>query len=235
MTGMTQRSTRGYRRDRGVAGMELLAGLAAAVAGGIVWALVVYYTEREFLYLVIGIGAGVGAAVAATVKQPNAGHGVSAAGFSVIGLMLGKLLIVQWSLAVGAVNDVVNDPEQMMEAILCKAATNDEADPEIKAWYLDETLTAEDVSEELAIKIQTMIATADVVMSQMDDDMKLEVAGSYVEYLTKDLSYIDRIKLDLSWWDGLWVGIAVVVAYQIGSGGGKDTQEVSDGPGPDTA
>lgn len=225
MRDMTQRLIRGYRRDSGVAGIELLAGLAAAVVGGLVWALVVYYTEREFLYLVIGIGAGVGAAVAAVVKQPNAGHGVSAAGFAVIGLLLGKLLIVQWSLGTALVKEIASDPDQMIEAMFYEVATTDGADPELKAWYLDDTLTAEDASEELAIKIEAGIATAGEMIPQMDDEQKKEAARSYVEFVTKDLTYIDRIKMDMSWWDGLWIGIAVVVAYSIGSGGGKEAGE----------
>ncbi len=206
--------------NAGVAGLELLAGLGAAVACGVLWAVVAYYLEREFVYAALGVGAAVGFAVAATVKEPNAGHGISAAGLSAIGLLLGKFLIIQWSIT-GAVliNEVVNDPEMMTEAVFYKVATGDEADPDVKAWYLDKDATPEDAGPMLSLKLGAGFAAAEQLVGEMTTDQKLVVAEAYTDYISGSLTVTDKIKAGLSGWDFLFFGLAMFVAFQLGRGG----------------
>ncbi len=210
-----------HPRHAGMAGLELIAGLAAAVVGGVIWAAIVFYTGYEVGYVAIGVGLLVGGAVAAVVKNPNVGHGVSAAGLVVIGLLLGKFLIVQW----GTQDFAIKDPEIMLEASWYDMIVNDLVDEEAKAWYLDDTATFEDASNDLTIKIEDTTEAAEQALVGMDEDQKKAIAKQYVDYRMGDVSLTDRIKEGLSPWDLLWFGIAIYFAFQVASGKGQAAEE----------
>lgn len=216
-------------RESGVAGIELVAGLGAAVACGVLWAVVAYYLEREFVYAALGVGAAVGFAVAATVKQPNVGNGISAAGLSAIGLLLGKFLIIQWSISGTFVNELVNDPEGMTEAVFYKMATSENADPQVKAWYLDPDSTQEDADPVLSIRLAAGYAAAQQTANGLSVDEKIVLAEAYADYISESMTVMDKVKAGLSAWDVAFFGLAMFVAFQIGRGGVKTDEDGGDG------
>jgi hypothetical protein len=218
-------------REAGIAGLELVAGLGTAAACGLLWALVAYYTEREFVYAALGVGLAVGFVVAATVKEPNVGHGVSAAGMSAIGLLLGKFLIVQWSLSGVVVDMVLQDPDTMYEAAFYRVATDENADPALTQWYLDESTDLESAPPELQQIIEGAFVVAAQMTEQVGDEEKRVIAKTYTDYISGNLSVSDKIKAAMSPWDLLFFGLAMFLAFQIGRGARGDDAEGTGGDG----
>ena len=73
-------------------GLALLAGLVAAVVGGVVWGLVVKYSEYEIGVVAWGIGLVVGVAVAAVARARGPALQAVAVACALVGILLGKYL-----------------------------------------------------------------------------------------------------------------------------------------------
>jgi signal peptidase I len=73
-------------------GVALLAGVAAAVAGGIAWGLVVKWTDYEAGILALGIGLLVAFAVYAATGRRGPELQVVAVGTALLGILIGKYL-----------------------------------------------------------------------------------------------------------------------------------------------
>jgi signal peptidase I len=77
----------------GLTALALLAGLAAAIAGGIAWGLVVKWTDYEVGIAAWGVGALVGFAVAAAAgRRRGEDLQIAAVVFALLGILLGKYL-----------------------------------------------------------------------------------------------------------------------------------------------
>lgn len=76
----------------------LTAGIIAGLAGAFAWALIAYFTGFEIGYLAWGIGALVGAAVGwGTEGTPT--NGVIAVAISIVAILGGKFMTVQFSIS----------------------------------------------------------------------------------------------------------------------------------------
>lgn len=76
----------------------LTAGIVAGLAGAFAWALIAYFTGFEIGYLAWGIGALVGAAVGWGTKGTPT-NGVIAVAISIVAIMGGKFMAVQFSIS----------------------------------------------------------------------------------------------------------------------------------------
>jgi hypothetical protein len=88
----------------GVLAASLVRGIAisgvGAVLGAVVWAIVAVFTEHEFVWIAWAVGGAAGGGMAAGCDEKSRGMvpGVVAAGLSLAGIVLGKLLILVWFL-----------------------------------------------------------------------------------------------------------------------------------------
>ena len=90
-----QQAQSDLNRDLLIAG---LAGLAAAIAAGIAWGLVVKWTNREWGIAAWAVGGAVGASVAAAARgRRGTPFQVVSVVCAVIGVLLGKYLEVAWA------------------------------------------------------------------------------------------------------------------------------------------
>jgi hypothetical protein len=94
--------TRGPLREE-VAGafpMAALAGLAAAVAGGVVWGLIVRWSGYEVGFVAWGIGFVVGTAVVLAARGARGiPYQAAAVVLALLGILIGKYLGFAWTLA----------------------------------------------------------------------------------------------------------------------------------------
>jgi hypothetical protein len=72
--------------------MALVAGAAAALIGGIVWAVVTIATKYQIGWMAVGVGFLVGYAVQRFGKGVTTTYGVVGAAFALFGCLLGNLL-----------------------------------------------------------------------------------------------------------------------------------------------
>lgn len=86
------------QEDRGAVLLPaVLAGLAAAVAGGIAWGLIVRFSEYELGIVAWGIGFVVGTAVVFAARGARGPQlQAVAVGASLVGILLGKYLSFAW-------------------------------------------------------------------------------------------------------------------------------------------
>ncbi len=73
----------------GRAAFSVLLGALGAVVGVLVWYLVQYGTKSQMLYLVVGLGAGVGFAVAYGARRGGVVVGAIAVGISALAILVG--------------------------------------------------------------------------------------------------------------------------------------------------
>ena len=81
----------------------VLAGLAAAIAGAVVWGLIVRWSEYEVGFVAWGIGFVVGTAVVMGARNRRSFPlQVAAVVLALAGVVLGKYLAFVWSVNAGA-------------------------------------------------------------------------------------------------------------------------------------
>lgn len=74
--------------------LGIVAGLVAALIGAAIWAAVTYYTGYQIGWMAIGVGFLVGYAVRETGKGLSSVYGVIAAGFALLGCVLGNIFTI---------------------------------------------------------------------------------------------------------------------------------------------
>jgi hypothetical protein len=97
---MTSYGTAPESASRDRTGAAILAGLAAAVAGAVVWGLITYLTKHQFSLVAVGVGVGVGYAVGRF--RPGDVAAAAASGvLALLGCALGTFLALVFA-ALGA-------------------------------------------------------------------------------------------------------------------------------------
>ena len=205
---------RAHQRTRGIAAVTLIAGGAAAVVCGVIWAALVVLTGYEVGYVAWGIGFAVGLAVAATAKDANPGYGVSAAGLAVAGLLVGKLLIFQWGAVPEITRQLPNEPDLLFDVVMLDLMSNGKLDADLQQ-QIEAIPEGQQLPEELSDKI-VQAAEADIAQTaQMSDEQKQVRNRELAELLVANIGYSERIQSQLSLWDLLWFGLAVFTAYKL--------------------
>ena len=88
---MTSYGTAPLPERRGSAGLALLAGLAAAVAGAFVWGLIAYLTKHQFSLVAVLVGVAVGYAVG-RLRPGDVATAIASGGLALLGCALGTFL-----------------------------------------------------------------------------------------------------------------------------------------------
>jgi hypothetical protein len=91
------------------------AGLVAAIVGGVVWGLIVKWTEYEVGFVAWGIGFLVGLAVVTAARTRGLVLQVVAVVCALLGILIGKYLSFVWSLQELAAEDGVELPVFSMD------------------------------------------------------------------------------------------------------------------------
>ena len=189
----------------------LITGTIAALIGGGVWAGVTIVTGYEVGWIAWGIGLVVGFGVLLGAQ----GHPMAppaAAGFAVLGLVVGKLMIMQFGVAASFADEVVTDNELMVEALLTVWADRGEIDPAtVEALEKDGPLTPQQEQE-----LVSAWEDAQQVVSKMSLQEREEVAATYTSKLLGQLSLMDKLNFNL--FDLLWFGLAIVTAFRVAAG-----------------
>ena len=187
----------------------MVAGLAAAVVCALIWGVISYYTGYEIGWIAWGIGAVVGLVVAATGKEGGMPAGLTAAGIALLALVGGKVLAVQWDVGYGATQI---DP---VFAVMYDRTQKGELQGAPADWILDRE--AVDVPAAIEAEFAPAYDSAYTAFEQMDPAEVEAMQHAYATYLSDTGSLPDQIIASLSFWDLLWVGLALVTAYQIAS------------------
>lgn len=205
-----------------------------AALGGSVWAAIAYFTEYEVGIVAWGVGflAGIGAAVLTEERSTRLMLTVGAT--AVLGLIIGKLMIFSWiapsafqqmidsvGLEENAVARTMEDPERLFRVACLELADRGELDEEL-VGLVRETFD----NEQLEGLPEEVIAGRETVLMALDEwtDAEKEavaeaqahkIFGAIGQAAANNISLVDRIKMSLSIWDGLWAFFAIGTACKI--------------------
>lgn len=192
----------------------LVAGLAATLIGGIVWAVVVIATHYELGWIAWALGALVGWAMARAAGGMDARLAWPAAGLAFLGLGVGKILI----LSVGAVNSIAREIEQYPDAVRA-VAFQELIDtrgfpPEIQG-ILD---TLSDEATPDSATIDSLLAVVDRRVEVWQPAQRDSLIRAYARAEYELIPWGERLRVSLSLYDILWAGLAIATAWRLAGG-----------------
>lgn len=199
--------------------------VVACVAGGI-WGGIVIATGYEIGWIAIGIGALVGFAVSAMAQKQDAGIGVMAAGLAVLGLVVGKVIILQWMLSPANVLTEsgidYEDPEMFAMLYVDEMQEQKLFEPGLQA-RVEQVGEDEFFDEQLSVEVMAAAQAYTAAMSEADKDVYLEeLSEQIVEEVLGDRSFGTLLKMSVEPIDALWVLLMFGAAFKVGSGGWGD-------------
>ncbi len=205
-------------RAGGNTAVAMIGGLVAAIIGAFVWAGIVYGTGYEVGYVAWGVGLLVGIVMVGLAKTANAGLGVSAAAFAALGLIVGKLLIVQWAMGGAVADELLAMPQMDRVIVTQKLLEEGELDADIAEALNDDSV------EELNPAMEARLnAAVDARLASTSKEELRVLAVNMSKASLAQVSFAERISWTLSPWDFLWFGLALFTAFRIASGGAAST------------
>lgn len=187
----------------------VFAGFGAAVVGGIVWAIIVGLTNYEIGFAAWAMGGLVGFAMARSTPQRGTAIAGTAAALAIAGLIVARILIAQFVIASSGVDEVMDDPELMTQAVVIDMQFNggfpDDILSELEALADDDTL-----SDALWGR---MVDAANVRLQSMSDEERETTARQFTMLAVGSMTFMDRITAQLGPFDALWALLAVSTAW----------------------
>ena len=224
-------------------GLALGGSFAGAALGGLIWAAIVCVTGYELGFVAWGIGilAGLGAAVLTAERSGRLMVAVGA--MAVVGVIIGKLIIFSWMaapeleaalMAEMAPDDLVAstlaNPKSMFHRACYELVKQGELDV-VLAAKVRETFNSEDLStlpEEVAAGRERVLQALDEWTDEQKEAMVMATlrdgAGLMSKAILSQFGLIERIKMSLTFWDGLWCLLAVGSACKCVASEGESKQ-----------
>lgn len=192
--------------------LALIAGAVTAAVCGTVWAGIAYYTGYEFGVVAWLIGGVIGGVMLGFGREQSVPLGVAAVIMIVGGLMVGKVLTVQWTTA--SIVEMLGGEEELMVFAAVSTEMEQEYDfsPEAARWIAETEYS--EPSPEVQAEMDAFDAAVEDRIAGMSDAERaaaVENMGS----LTGDMSLIEQVRMGLSGWDFLWIGLAVITGWNI--------------------
>ena len=214
--GMNAKTVHGAKKA-GSLGVALGVGVGAAFLGGIIWAVIAAFAGAESGYVAWGVGVLTGFAVSLTTQERSFRVGAMAAGLAVFGLLIGKVLTVNWVFEEEMRKEVYRDESAMRGGLILEKMQQGKVPEDLQAWY---TSDDEEIPEAIQEDLVVFEAKIDEELQDLAASDKDRLAGLISDTLLADISYADRVKATLSPFDVLWFLLAVGSAFKMGAGGG---------------
>ena len=152
--------------------------------------------------------------------------GLAAVGFALLGLVIGKLLIISW-LIPDAAKDAAKNEEFVFLAVLQDAAGQmvaaGEIDPAvvdllnqaIEAGKKDDESAAPELPEKFTAQMDALLKKTDERVAKMSEAEKAKLVEPYLRRYIHHGALWDILVASLTPWDGLWTILACGAAWRI--------------------
>lgn len=204
----------------------LIVGSVAAIVGGIAWAVIVGLTHYELGYAAWGIGLLVGVAMVKATPTRGQSVAVLAALLAALGLMVGKVLIVEVTTRPSLAKEIQADEEWMAQAALYELQANGSLPAEIKT-RLDALAFDDTIPDALWAD---MLAVGSAHAAEAGPEKREAIATTYADMLVSSAGFGDLFQSQMTLWDLLWFGLAVTTAWQL-LARGRDEEESAQAQG----
>lgn len=185
-----------------------MAGAAAAVVGGGIWALIGALTDREIGWVAWGIGLLTGFAMSRTSSRRGAIPAALAATFAAVGILSGKLLILEYVSRPAMVRALATDVEGMAVWDLRETRA---FPPEVQA-RLDALAPSDTMPDVLW---QEMVTAGKAHADSLSGERKTALRAAYASSVLTRVTLLEQLRWQFSLFDLLWFGLALTTAWQM--------------------
>jgi hypothetical protein len=191
--------------------LVIAAGLGAALVAGVVWAALAMLTQREIGFAAWGVGIAVGFAMSRVALRRSRAMAYTAAGFAVLGLLVGRVVIFAGS-AGQVARELESDPTVLGGVVSWQMYDARELDqPTLEA--IDAVNAANDTVSDALWAAMRQQGTAR--LAGMTPAAKHGLAMTVARNLMHTMGIVGGIKAQLSAFDLLWLFLAVGTAFRL--------------------
>lgn len=189
----------------------ILAGSAAGVVGGAIWAGIVALTNYEVGYVAWGIGGLIGYAMTRATPQRTTQLAGIAAIIAITSLLLGKVLI-QYYVTRPAFEQAIREEENAVASAAAWRLREEQGlPPDLQTRY--DALAEEDTLPDAMW--EEMVAVGEEYAASLSPEERSRLADEYVAAATAGIGPWQQLSWGFSLWDLLWVGLAVHTAFRM--------------------
>ena len=175
-------------------------------------------TGYELGYVAWGIGLVVGISVAGLAGQRSMKVGVTAGSLALVGLMCGKLIMMQWGLPSMLMSEWSKNGELVAKAVMYQMLDEKLYSDRVQQ-VLDRREARNDDRKLPGTIVEMMVKESAAREVGMSEEKKEAVLREYlVEPMFAEMPMVDRAKMVVSYWDGLWALLAMGTAFGVGKG-----------------
>ena len=187
----------------------ILKGAAAAILGGAAWALIVGLTNTEVGWVAWGVGGLIGFQMARATDRRGTRMASIAAGLAVAGLLVGKLLILQYVTTPAFTAELRADSTGAAGAA-AHALRADSAFPAALQARLDALPLGDTLPDALW---SDMVAAGAEHLARLPADERDSYSTAYVDLVRSSIGLPQMFLWQFTAWDLLWFGLAVTTAW----------------------
>ena len=187
----------------------ILAGLGAALVGGIAWTVIMAFTGYELGIAAWALGGLVGFGMSRATSLRGPVPAASAAVLALVGLLIARVLIGEFVLASSGVGEVLADQELMVQATTVDLQVRGGFPEELQARY-DAIPEGDTLSDALWAE---MLTAGEAHLASMSDDERSRVAEQFASFALGSLGMTGRITAQMGAFDIVWALLAVSTAW----------------------
>lgn len=203
-------------------------GIAVAIAAGtavisaLIWAGIAIAINMEIGYVAWGIGLAVGGSVIVMTDERSARLGTVAVMLAIGAIFLGKILYVSYGLDKAIKKEIKNDPEALADILFFDMVRKNEFDAKYLEWLKENGENKQEALGNAPKDMQKLIQTEDdkfeARLKSLKPEEKERLYQAGAEQWLASISYSDRLKSTCSFWDILWILLAISSAWKMASG-----------------
>ncbi len=187
----------------------MLAGLGAALIGGIGWTVITAVTGYEIGYAAWALGGLVGFGMAHTTARRDTVAAGSASALALVGLLIARVLIGEFVLGASTIDEILTDDELMAQAATLDLQISDGFSKRVQATY-DAVPEGDTLSD--ALWEETVLA-ASPHLGALSEDERIGLAEQLTGFAFAQVGLLGRVTAQMGPFDLLWAFLAVSTAW----------------------
>ena len=187
----------------------MLAGLGAALVGGIGWTVLTAMTGYEVGYAAWALGGLVGFGMAHTTARRDSVAAGSAATLALAGLLIARVLIGEFVLGGSALDEVLMDDELMAQAATLDLQFNEGFSKQVQLSY-DAIPDGDTISDALWAE---MVSEGAQHLGTLSQNEREAMAAQFTGLAFAQAGMLGRVTAQMGPFDLLWAFLAVSTAW----------------------
>lgn len=187
----------------------LLAGLGAALVGGIGWTVITAMTGYEVGYAAWALGGLVGFGMAHTTARRDTVAAGSAAMLALVGLLIARVLIGEFVMGASALGEVLTDDELMAQAAAVDLQFSGGFSDEVQVRY-DAIPDGDTISDALWAD---MVSEGTQHLETLSPEEREIMAAQFTGFAFAEAGLLGRVTAQMGPFDLLWAFLAVSTAW----------------------